>query len=129
MSISLEIKPLARRTSYSEHGSSLSLHRFTVAKYHRLIEAGVLGKHDRVQLLEGRIVDKMVHNPPHDSSVALTQFAVAPLLPADWHARIQSAITTPDSEPEPDIAVVRGNGPARCAPAILIRRISACSSK
>src|SRR5205823_2588074 len=30
-------------------------------------------------------------------------------LPPDWSLRIQSAITLSDSEPEPDLAVVRGD--------------------
>ena len=109
MSIALEAKSSAARdTSFMKNGHSLSLYRFTVDQYHRMIDAGVLGKYDRVQLLEGRIVDKMTHNPPHDSCVISTQQAISPLLPGDWHVRGQCAITTPDSEPEPDIAVVRG---------------------
>src|SRR5262249_27668440 len=36
---------------------------------------------------------------------------IAARLPAGWRVRVQSAITTTDSEPEPDVAVVRG--PAR----------------
>jgi Uma2 family endonuclease len=102
----------ARETPPSTAGDSVSaLHKFTVDEYHQMIDAGVFGKYDRVQLLEGRIVDKMTHKPRHDASVDLTQSAIAPLLPADWRIRLQSAVTTADSEPEPDIAVVRG--PAR----------------
>ena len=35
------------------------LRTFTVAEYHRMIEAGVLTETDPVELLEGRIVYKM----------------------------------------------------------------------
>ncbi len=90
---------------------SWSRQRFSVNQYHRLIRAGVLREHDRVQLLEGSIVAKMTHKPPHDVAVDLTQTAIAPRLPAGWRVRVQSAITTQESEPEPDVAVVRG--PAR----------------
>ncbi len=83
--------------------------RFTVDEYHRLGEAGVLTEDDRVELLEGLIVTKMIHNPPHDTSLALTDSSIRGLLPAGWHTRVQSAITTDDSEPEPDVAVVRGS--------------------
>ena len=34
---------------------------------------------------------------------------LTPRLPEGWFCRGQSAITTDDSEPEPDIAVVRGS--------------------
>jgi len=76
-----------------------------------MIEAGVLTENDRVELLEGTIVPKMPHNPPHDTAVDLAQTTIAALLPAGWRVRVQSAITLADSEPEPDVAVVRG--PAR----------------
>jgi Uma2 family endonuclease len=83
--------------------------RFTVEEYRRLGEMGVLGEEDQVELLEGWIVPKMIHNPPHDSAVELAQSALQARLPPGWRIRIQSAITTPDSEPEPDLAVVRGS--------------------
>jgi Uma2 family endonuclease len=76
-----------------------------------MIETGVLGENDRVELLEGWIVAKMTHNPPHDLSLTLAQEGLQGLLPTGWMLRIQCAITTEDSEPEPDVAVVRG--PAR----------------
>jgi Uma2 family endonuclease len=87
------------------------LHRFTVAQYHHMIQAGVFEDNDHVQLLEGCIVYTMTHNPPHDTAMDLSQSAISPLLPANWRVRVQSAITTRDSEPEPDVAVVKG--PAR----------------
>jgi Uma2 family endonuclease len=83
--------------------------RFTVEEYHRLGEVGILTEDDRVELLEGFVVPKMIHNPPHDATVKLTDEAIRNRLPAEWHTRVQSAITTDDSEPEPDVAVVRGS--------------------
>ncbi len=80
--------------------------KFTVAEYHQMIQAGVLAEDDRVELIEGWIVAKMPHNPPHDSGVNNARQRIERLLPAGWETRIQSAITLPDSEPEPDIVVV-----------------------
>jgi Uma2 family endonuclease len=83
--------------------------RFTVAEYHRLIQIGVLGEDDDVELLEGWIVPKMGRNPPHDAVISIIMIDVlAPRLSRGWFCRGQSAVTTPNSEPEPDIAVVRG---------------------
>jgi hypothetical protein len=45
--------------------------RFTVDEYHRMIQAGILTESDPVELLEGWIVAKMPHNPPHDSTIEL----------------------------------------------------------
>jgi Uma2 family endonuclease len=87
---------------------ALPLRRFTVDEYRRMGETGVLTKDDRVELLEGWIVQKTVHNPPHDATVDLAHEVVRQRLPSDWRARIQSSITTGDSEPEPDLAVVIG---------------------
>jgi hypothetical protein len=85
-----------------------SLYRFTVAQYHRMIEAGILNENDRVELLEGWVLQKMAHNPPHDATITRINRRLTRLLPETWLVRIQSAVTTSDSEPEPDLAVVRG---------------------
>jgi Uma2 family endonuclease len=85
------------------------IRRFTVSDYHRMIEAGILGEDDRVELLEGCIVPKMTHDPPHDSTIQIVSECLATVLPVGWRTRIQSAITTGDSEPEPDLAIVRGH--------------------
>jgi Uma2 family endonuclease len=73
-----------------------------------LIEADVFGADARVELLEGWIVYKMTHNPLHDSTVDRIQEILRDRIPKTWRVRVQSAITTTDSEPEPDIAVARG---------------------
>ena len=82
--------------------------RFSVADYHRLIAAGGFTEDDPVELLEGWIVPKMPHNPLHDSILDGAQETIGQALPSGWRIRVQMAITTADSEPEPDIAVVRG---------------------
>jgi Uma2 family endonuclease len=85
-----------------------SLRRLSVAEFHRMVDAGILREGDRVELLEGLLVEKMVRKPSHDACVSLVEEALSNALPASWFCRIQSAITTADSEPEPDVAVVRG---------------------
>lgn len=86
----------------------LPVRRFSVDEFHRLISADVLGEDDAVELLEGWIVPKMPHLPRHDATVDLARESLSARLPAGWRVRVQSAITTSDSEPEPDLAVVRG---------------------
>jgi Uma2 family endonuclease len=84
------------------------IRRFTVAEYHRLVEAGILRDDDPVELIQGFLVTKMVRNPRHDLGVSLTEEALSRVLPEPWFCRVQSAVTTADSEPEPDVAIVRG---------------------
>lgn len=84
------------------------VHRFSVAEYHRLVETGLLEEDARVELLEGWIVPKLTHSPLHDATVHIVQKLLSKLLPAAWEVRVQSAVVTPNSEPEPDVAVVMG---------------------
>lgn len=86
----------------------LPVRRFTVAEYRRLAEVEILSEEERVELLEGWIVFRTVHNPPHDNAVELVDEALRAELPAGWRVRVQSSITTADSEPEPDVTLVRG---------------------
>jgi Uma2 family endonuclease len=95
--------------------SAYSLRQFTVDEYHRMIEADILNEEDAVELLEGWIVLKMTHKPSHDVCIELTGDALRGCLPPGWRLRIQSSITTADSEPGPDIAVVRGDPRSRAA--------------
>jgi Uma2 family endonuclease len=86
----------------------LRVHRFTVDQYERMTEVGILGSEDRVELLEGWIVDKMTQGPRHNVAVDLVRNALAACLTGDWQVREQKATRLPDSEPEPDVAIVRG---------------------
>jgi hypothetical protein len=84
------------------------MRRFTVDEYHRMIQAGILTEDDPVELVEGWIVLKMPHNPPHDGTVDQDREVIQSRLPPGWRIRVQSAITLSESEPEPDLTVVPG---------------------
>jgi hypothetical protein len=86
----------------------LWVRRWSVAEYHEMIEMGILTPDDRVELLEGWIVNKMSQNPPHASSVGRVRRRTDRVLPDNWTMRIQAPITLSDSEPEPDITLARG---------------------
>ena len=86
----------------------LWLRRFSVPEYHKMIESGILGPDDRVELLEGWIVNKKSQNPPHRSSISRVIRQLAKVLPIDWTMSVQGPITLTDSEPEPDITLARG---------------------
>jgi Uma2 family endonuclease len=83
------------------------VHRLSIDQYHRLAEHGVLTEDDDVELLQGWLVPKMTKSPRHDATISRLTRILLPLLPIGWMLRVQSAITTNDSEPEPDLAVVR----------------------
>src|SRR5262245_12245308 len=84
------------------------LRQFSVAEYHRMVQAGILTPDDRVELLEGWIVNKMSQNPPHRSSVGRVVRRVSPVLPNNWTMSVQGPIGLSDSEPEPEVTRARG---------------------
>lgn len=98
----------AQLISLPIQGQLAGFRRFSVDEYHRLIGDGYLTEDDNLELLEGYLVLKMSRNPPHDVAIQLLQESLTPRLPRGWSLRIQSAISLPDSEPEPDVGVVRG---------------------
>jgi Uma2 family endonuclease len=91
------------------YGLDASIPRFSVARYQRMIEAGILTPEDKVELLENYVVLKMPRNPLHDSTIQRMLETLFPCRPAGWGIRMQSAVTLPDSQPEPDFAFVRGS--------------------
>lgn len=97
-------------SSISLPSPDLPIRRFSVDEYHQLIGAGILTENDNVELLEGWIVPRMKqHSPRRDTALRLLHSALEERLPAGWDIRNQSGLTTSDSEPEPDYAVVRGH--------------------
>ena len=86
----------------------IAIHRFTVAQYHRMIATGLLTEEDRVELLEGWIVDKMPQHPAHATAISILLARLQANLPMEWIVRVQSPITLEGSEPEPDLVVVTG---------------------
>jgi Uma2 family endonuclease len=84
------------------------LYRFTVEQFHDLTRLGIIGPDDRVELLEGLPVLKMTKNPRHWIATGLVQDALRALALPGYFVHVQDPVDTPDSVPEPDVALVRG---------------------
>ena len=81
--------------------------RLSVDQYHQMIACGVLSQGDRLELFEGVLVEKMTGGPAHAAHVSMLADLLRGRVDRDmWMVREQHPITTADSEPEPDIAVV-----------------------
>ena len=80
----------------------------SVEEYHARIADGTLVEGSPYELLEGWVTEFMPRGPKHDAVVVNCNRRIDRMLPAGWHVRGQTAITTDDSEPEPDGAVVPG---------------------
>ncbi|NJN31823.1 MAG: Uma2 family endonuclease [Synechococcales cyanobacterium RM1_1_8] len=83
-----------------------TLVKWTVADYHRMIEAGILADR-RVELLNGEIVEMPAEGAPHTSRVSEGANHFRALLADKAFIREAHPITLETSEPEPDIAIVQ----------------------
>ena len=79
----------------------------SVEAYHTLGEAGLMPK--RTELLYGFVYHKMSKSPLHSFLVQLLQDLLHSVVPPGFVVRTEQPITCADSEPEPDLAVVRGH--------------------
>jgi Uma2 family endonuclease len=83
-------------------------HRFTVDEYHRLGEVGILGEDDRVELLEGQLVDMSPIGPRHALAVDALNEALSAAVAGRAGVRVQNPIALDSgSEPQPDVVLVR----------------------
>jgi Uma2 family endonuclease len=90
--------------------SAVQLRRWTRQEYDRMVEAGVLTEDDRVELIGGEILTVTPQKSPHATAVSLAEDALRRLLASDMYVRTQLPLAlSNDSEPEPDIAIVRGS--------------------
>lgn len=61
--------------------------RITVEKYEAMIASGAFSKRDRLELIEGNLVEKLTQNPPHSVIVGLCDDLIRAALPPGWHTR------------------------------------------
>jgi Uma2 family endonuclease len=81
--------------------------RLTVAEYHALVADGTVAENDRVELIHGALVEKEMPGPNHAACVTRVDHWLRVQAGAAVIVRVQNPITLADSEPEPDVALVR----------------------
>src|SRR5690349_5693293 len=81
----------------------------SVEAYHALLEAGILKDGDPIELLEGFMVFKMPKGKRHEFARRKLRRLLERLISAEFFVDEQGVVTTTDSEPEPDVFVVRGD--------------------
>ena len=83
--------------------------RWTRREYDRLIELGVLHEDEPIELLAGRLVVREPQRTPHAMATQLAAETLRTAFGAGWSVRVQLPLALDaESEPEPDVAVVRG---------------------
>ncbi len=84
-------------------------YRFTVKDYHLMAEAGIFHEDDRVELVEGEIIEMAPIGPGHAGGVNRLLNSFLPLQ-AEWKAimGVQNPIHLGErSEPQPDLALLK----------------------
>lgn len=83
---------------------------WTRKEYERLIAGGIFQPEERLELIEGKIVQKGSQGSAHATAVTLVEHALRKVFGPNDILRIQMPLALdPDSEPEPDVAVIQGS--------------------
>lgn len=89
---------------------SRSRKKWTRAEVRRLYDLGALTPNDRLELLNGELVEKMGMKGPHSIVLNLLQALLMGLFGSGYVVRQQQPLVVSEgSEPEPDFAVVAGD--------------------
>jgi Uma2 family endonuclease len=91
------------------HSMRLKSRRWTRLEYERLVEQRVFQPGEHLELLDGVLVVREPQGTRHAAAVAAARELLAGAFGPGHHVRGQSPVALDDtSEPEPDLAVVRG---------------------
>jgi Uma2 family endonuclease len=96
----------------AEHEDDMSIalrrRRFTLDEYHRMGETGILGEDDRVELIEGEIIEMTPIGSPHAATVARIHHLFSTRLgdrAVVW-SQNPLLLVRYQSEPEPDVMLL-----------------------
>lgn len=83
-------------------------HRFTVEEYHRMGEAGIFGEDDRVELVEGEIVEMTPIGRRHADCVNRLTHLLVSFVGSAYVVSVQNPLRLGEhDEPEPDLALLK----------------------
>ena len=95
-----------------QRGSDMSVqlqkHYFNVNEYYRMLEVGLLSEDDRVELIEGEIIEMSPIGSAHGGTVKRLSRFLHRKLGDDVIVSVQDPVRLDDlSEPQPDLAVLK----------------------
>ncbi len=92
----------------TDHPPLVQQRLLTVADYHRMAEAGIFAPDERVELIEGVIVNMPPIGPEHSGLVNVLTEALVTAFAGKAVVSVQNPVILPEhSEPEPDFALLR----------------------
>jgi hypothetical protein len=100
-------------------------HRFNVAEYYRMAQTGVLPPDARVELLDGKILDRSPIGPIHGGIVKRLSRFLNLGAKGRWIVSTQDPVHLDDhSEPEPDVPILVGSGNDKTENTAVLRRVA-----
>ena len=82
--------------------------RFTIAEYEKMVETGILGPDDRVELIDGEVVEMSPIGDPHAAIVANLLHLLVSRVGERARVWVQGPVRIPPrSVPRPDLALLR----------------------
>jgi Uma2 family endonuclease len=86
----------------------IAKHLFDVREYHRLAQAGIFAEDDRVELINGEVVEMSPIGSAHAACVSRLEALLHESVGHIVQIRVQNPVLLDDySEPEPDITLVK----------------------
>ena len=111
--------------------ASLPVHPLTVEDVAAMVRCGILGEDDRVELLDGVLVEMSPQSPGHAAAVRRLIMLLAPAAAAaglEVSPQCPLDVASPISLPEPDVAVAPAGGwDAHAGQALLVIEVSVTS--
>jgi Uma2 family endonuclease len=87
---------------------TLQRRKLSVSDFHRMGEAGILGENDRIELIEGEMIEMAPIGARHLSKVnRITRMLIAAVGDAGIVSIQNPIVLLPRSEPQPDITVLK----------------------
>lgn len=81
--------------------------KWTVKEFERLTEIGAFSG-QKIELIEGEMIEKMSQNEPHFNAVLLMQYKLLSLFGQGYLVLMQLPMHLGNSKPEPDACVIEG---------------------
>ncbi len=86
--------------------ATVPVYRLSVEDVYRMVEAGVLDEDDRIELVEGVLVEMTPIGPEHDGALAWLTRHFASVVSAAWEVRVQSTFLVAGGYLLPDLMLV-----------------------
>lgn len=90
--------------------SIAQVRRWTREEYDKMVEMGIFAPGERVELIDGEVLNMAAQKSGHATGVRLAEDALRVAFGPGFDVRVQMPLgLDPSSEPEPDVTVVRGS--------------------